>query len=157
MLSRIKRYFEQRLLPDQEADEKTRARELQRATAALLIEVAKADFEQDDVERAAILATLRETFDLDEAMLEELVELAQAASKEANDVYQFTQLANEHYSYADKTKLVEYLWRVAFADGRLDRYEEQFIRKVAGLLHVSHLDFIKAKVDVMSAIDSENG
>ncbi|MCB1647818.1 MAG: TerB family tellurite resistance protein, partial [Pseudomonadales bacterium] len=62
-----------------------------------------------------------------------------------NDLFQFTELVNDHYTYEQKCSLVENLWQVAFADGRLDKYEEQFIRKVAGLLHLAHSDFMKAK------------
>lgn len=121
----------------------------------MLIELARADFEEDDLEHALILAMLRDTFDLDEDVLQELVSLAGTATETANDVYQFTQLVNEHYNYEDKQQLIQNLWRVAFADGRLDRYEEQFIRKVSGLLHVAHSDFIKAKVDALAQMESE--
>lgn len=41
---------------------------------------------------------------------------------------------------------MELLWRVAFADGRLDRYEEHLIRRIADLLHLPHRDFIRAKL-----------
>ena len=68
----------------------------------------------------------------------------------------FTQLVNEHYNYEDKEKLIENLWSVAYADGRLDRYEEQFIRKVAGLIHVAHGDFIKAKVSVLERLEQND-
>jgi len=72
--------------------------------------------------------------------------LAETEAREATDFYQFTQLVNDHYSYQDKVKLMENLWRVAHADGRLDRYEEHFLRRVSGLLHLSHSDFIQTKI-----------
>ncbi len=156
MIDNIKRFFEQQLLPGDDADEETRNIGIQQATAALLIELAKADFEQDDIERAVITAMLRDTFDLSEEMLGELMSLADEATSDAHDVYQFTQLVNEHYNYEDKEKLIENLWSVAYADGRLDRYEEQFIRKVAGLIHVAHGDFIKAKVSVLERLEQND-
>ncbi len=152
MIERIKQYFEQQLVHD--GDNEVDEDNLRRATAALLIEVAKADFDEDDMERAVIFAMLRDTFDLEADVLEELVALAEETTNDAHDVYQFTQLVNEHYDYANKTRLIENLWTVAYADGRLDRYEEQFIRKVAGLLHVAHNDFIKAKVEVLKRLES---
>ena len=151
----IKKFFQERLLPDQAAHPHDRERGIQYATAALLLEVAKSDFEQDELERAVVLAMLRDTFDLDDDTLQELVQSAETATREATDVYQFTMLVNEFYNYDDKTRLIENLWRVAYADGRLDRYEEQFIRKIAGLLYVGHPDFIKAKIDVLESINSE--
>tara|TARA_B110000977_G_scaffold193789_1_gene269292 strand:+ start:762 stop:1226 length:465 start_codon:yes stop_codon:yes gene_type:complete len=147
MLDKIKRFFDEKLLPlNGDGDSDDNARSLQFAMAALLLELARADFDADDQERDLIMSLLRDTFALDEADLLELLELAGAASDEANDVFQFTQLVNQHYHHDDKIHLVEQLWRVAFADGRLDKYEEQFIRKLSGLLHVAHSDFIKAKL-----------
>lgn len=152
MLDSIKRFFDKNLRPEDADDQETREREIRCAAAALLIEMARADFQEDDLERALILAMLRDTFDLEDNVLDELVKMADAALDEAHDVYQFTQLVNDHYSYDDKQNLIAKLWHVAYADGRLDRYEEQFIKKVAGLLHVSHPDLIKAKVGVMTEL-----
>ena len=100
---------------------------------------------------------LRDTFDLDDALLDELLSIAETAAVEANDVFQFTQLVNEHYHYDSKIRLIENLWEVAYADGRLDKYEEQFIRKVSGLIHIAHSDFIKAKVEVLEKIETREG
>jgi uncharacterized tellurite resistance protein B-like protein len=151
MIDAFKKFFERALMPDPQSDDKTPG--IQYATAALLIEMARADFDADDLERALIMAMLRDTFDLDEDLLAELVRLAETGAEEAVDVYQFTQLVNEHYSFDDKTQLIRNLWRVAYADGRLDRYEEQFLRKVAGLLHIPHADFIKAKLEVLASLE----
>lgn len=152
----IKKFFHERLMPDHAADPTQRSRDIQHATAALLLEVAEADFQQDELERAVVVAMLRDTFDLDEESLQSLVAMAETATRDATDVYQFTMLVNEYYNYEDKTRLIENLWRVAYADGRLDRYEEQFIRKVAGLIYVAHSDFIKAKIDVLDALNAEH-
>ncbi len=154
MIEQIKRFFEERLHSSDGADEATRAQEIQYASAALLIELARADFQADDLEKAVIMAMLKDTFDMDDDVLAEVVTLAETATEEAHDVFQFTQLVNDHYTYEDKTRLIENLWEVAYADGRLDRYEEQFIRKVAGLLHLAHADFIRAKVDVLKKIEA---
>jgi uncharacterized tellurite resistance protein B-like protein len=43
------------------------------------------------------------------------------------------------------------LWSVAYADDKLDRYEEYYVRKIADLLYISHSDYIKAKLSVMPA------
>ena len=146
MIDDIRKFFAEKLNPPEDASEEERRLGIQYATAALLIEVAKSDFDQDEMERALIFAMLKDTFELLESQLNELVSLADKATEDAHDIYQFTQLVNDAYSYGDKTQLIMNLWRVAFADGRIDRYEEQFIRKVCGLLHVSHSNFIKAKL-----------
>ena len=43
-------------------------------------------------------------------------------------------------------EIIEYLWRVAYADAYIHKYEEYYIRKIADLLHVSHSDYIKTKL-----------
>ena len=146
MIEDIRKFFADKLNPPEDASEEEHRLSIQYATAALLIEVAKSDFDQDEMERGLIFAMLKNTFELRESQLDELVSLADKATQDAHDIYQFTQLVNDAYSYEDKTQLITNLWRVAFADGRIDRYEDHFIRKVSGLLHVAHTDFIKAKL-----------
>ncbi len=144
MNDRLKRFFEEEV-PSDDYDEYAKAVGIQYATAALLIQVANADSEQDELERAVINATLQETFDLEDEMLEKLLGLADDASSADDDIQQIIDLVNEQYGESDKQKLVEYLWLVAFADGRLDRYEEQFIAKVAGLLDLSEENLADAR------------
>lgn len=140
MNDRLKSFFEEELVAAEDADEYEKAVGIQYATAALLIAVSKADDEQDDVERAVINAMLQDTFDLEDEMLEKIVAFAEEATADADGVTQFTSMVNEYYGYNDKAKLVEYLWVVAFADGRLDLYEEQFIAKTAEMLGVTEED-----------------
>ena len=91
---------------------------------------------------------LRDTFDIEGEHLEELMAAADEASSEASDFFQFTSLINEHYDNTQKIALLENLWRVAFADGRLDKYEEQFIRRIAGLINLPPSEFTKTKLRI---------
>lgn len=147
MLRDIKKFFEEKLLI-QDAEEASQERGIEYATAALMIELAKADFEEDDDERKLILDMLRATFDLDGAMLEQLMTTAEQASADASDLFQFTSLVNKHYNNDQKIRLLENLWRVAYVDGRLDKYEEQFIRKIAGLVNLPPSEFTKTKLRI---------
>jgi uncharacterized tellurite resistance protein B-like protein len=151
MLDRIKAFFDEsiKVAVDDPADK--RATEIELAAAALLIEVARTDGGAGDVENHTVLESLRRAYALPDDALAELVCLAGEAAEDATDLYQFTRLVNDDYSFADKLTLVEDLWKVAFADGHLDRFEEQFIRRIAGLLHVSHADFIKTKLRAKDA------
>jgi uncharacterized tellurite resistance protein B-like protein len=114
MLKDIKKFFSENLDPESSTDTK---HTIEYATAALLIELAKADFEEDQVERTLIIAMLRDTFDLSQKEIDELVSFAETGSEEANDLFQFTQLVNQHYSHTDKITLVENLWLVAQVRG----------------------------------------
>jgi uncharacterized tellurite resistance protein B-like protein len=142
VLGRLRAYFRDHLAPDADDDPEHR-RHL--AAAALLIEIARADFEFDDEEQAAIRAVLHDALDLPEAEIDELVDLASEESRDATSLHQFTRLVNESHSVDQKRRLMEDLWRVAYADGRIDKYEEQLLRRIAELLHLRHPEFMKAK------------
>ena len=142
MLGRLQSYFRERLAPGADDDPEHR-RNL--AAAALLIEVARADFEFDDDEQRAIETLLEQTLHLTSEEIAELVRLAHDESRDATSLHQFTRLVNESHSLDDKKRLMEALWRVAYADGRLDKYEEQLLRRIADLLHLRHAEFMRAK------------
>ena len=117
----------------------------QLASAALLIEVAKADDSFDTRERETLLQTLKDTFALDAQSLEELEELASERSSEAVSLHEFTRQIVETASPDERIALIEQMWRVAYADGRVDKYEEYLIRKVADLIYVAHGDLMRTK------------
>jgi uncharacterized tellurite resistance protein B-like protein len=145
MLKKIRLFFESELNINQADSSKDRQKGIQLATAALLIELINADAEIDGREWESLKNTLQQTFALDKESLQELISLAHESLQDSTDLYQFTQLINKHYEYEDKFRLLECMWRVAHADGRIDRFEEHLIRKIAGLIHVAHSDFIRAK------------
>ncbi|MCC6708648.1 MAG: TerB family tellurite resistance protein [Gammaproteobacteria bacterium] len=116
------------------------------AVAALLLEVARADDTVDDAERREVLAAIARFCDLDEKDLDTLMTTAAEAVDAAVSFYDFTSTVNERLSREQKMDLLEMMWRVAQADGRVDHYEEYYIRKLSDLLYLSHGDFIRAKL-----------
>ena len=117
----------------------------QLASAALLIEVAKADADFSDGERAALLKLLRNTFDLDDEGLAALESLAAERSSDAVSLHEFTRVIVDACEPEERCQLVGLMWQVAFSDDHLDKYEEHLIRKVADLLYVSHSDLMRRK------------
>ncbi len=150
MFSSITQFFSSRLQISVEVTEDTLAHSLQVATAALLIELTRADFEVKHVEQQAVLAALRKAFALDDAELQQLVTLADAETRQSSCLFEFTSLIDKHYSVTDKQRIIELMWQVAAVDGELEKYEEHLIRKVTDLLHLTHSDFIKAKHKVLA-------
>lgn len=142
MISRLQAFFREHLAPDAD-DDPAHRRNL--AAAALLIEIARADFDFGDSEEQAISQVLMGTLDLGADEVAEIVELAHEESREATSLHQFTRLINDSHELEDKKRLMTALWQVAYADGRLDKYEEQLLRRIAELLHLRHPEFIQAK------------
>lgn len=144
MIDRIQDFFRNRIAPRQDADEEAAYR-VRLATAALFIEMTKADFEIKDEETAAVLVAVRSILQISEEEARHLLTLAEAEVQESVSLYEFTRLVNDGFSPERKKEIVELLWRIAFADSRLEVHEEFLVRKVARLLHVPHRDFIDAK------------
>jgi len=121
---------------------------LELASAALLFEISRADEDISKIEKHEIASALRRVFSLEEQELQNLLGAADSTVSEAVSLYEFTDVLNEKFDREQKIKLIEMLWRVAFADDTLDKHEEYYVRKIAELLHVSHKDYIKTKLRV---------
>lgn len=143
MLASIRDFFQTQLqdAPAKPLDEQ----KIRLACAALLIEVAVIDNEFDGEELASVKAILHREFDVSEENLDELVTMAHHECSESTSMYGFTQLVNQYCSFEEKFDLIAHMWRIAYADGDLDKYEEYLIRKVADLIHLGHGEFIRAK------------
>ena len=120
---------------------------LDKACSALLIEVAYADKMFDESEINSLRESLKETYDIDEQIIDELISEAKKTVDESTSLYEYTRVVNDEFDYADKLELLSRIWKLAFADGNLDKYEDHLIRKISDLIHISHSDFIKIKLD----------
>ena len=120
--------------------------ELILAACILLLEVSKSDDSFDDIEKEKILSILKQNFNLNTQQTNFLFKIADKKNDEMISLYEWTAKINELCSYSDKKKLMRFLWDVAYADGRIDKYEDYTIRKISDLLYVKHSDFIKAQL-----------
>ena len=151
MLKSIKHFFDTQLAPDAKAVKRNPQHAIRLAVAALLTEVIESDYENSPQERDAMLAIVRDHFGLEPQEASELVSLAAAAHAESTDYFQFTRLINKSYNQRQKIRVIEDLWRVAYADDKLDKYEEYQLRKIADLLYIPHSIFIQTKLKVTEA------
>jgi uncharacterized tellurite resistance protein B-like protein len=145
VLSRLQEFFSEHLASGADPDPQHR---LNLAAAALLIEIARADVAVGEDEARLIETLLMETLELGAGEVGEIVQLAREEVEEGTSLHQFTHLINRHFEVAEKIRLMEQLWRVAWSDGRLDRYEEHLLRRIAELLHLRHGEFIRARLAV---------
>lgn len=142
MLDGIRSFFGERIDPDRAGDPEAR---LRLAAAALMVEVMRADFDAAEVEKAEVLAAVQRQLSLTEGETAELVALAEEETEGTVCLYEFTRLIHDSFDAERKGRLLEELWRVAFADRVVEAQEEFLIRKIARLLHVPHADFIAAR------------
>ncbi|QID17994.1 TerB family tellurite resistance protein [Nitrogeniibacter mangrovi] len=130
--------------------------DLQLATAALLIEMKRADGKLATAEDVALRAALRQEFGLDRLALDALIEEAEAEARDAPGYYAFTHRINDGFSQAQKLRVMEYLWRIALADGHLAAHENHLMRKLADLIHIGHGDYHAAKARARAYLDAQS-
>lgn len=143
VFSKLKSLFAQEETSEQ--DDKAR---VHLACAALMTEVATIDRHFDQAEQETLIEIVCKQFELNESEANDLKELANTERNDATSLHQFTSLVNEHCSHEEKFELIKSMWKIAYADGHLDKYEEYIVRRVSELIYVDHSDFIRAKVTV---------
>lgn len=139
---------------DDESSPQSDERSLRVATAALLVEMARADFSEDGIEHEEITRALRQHFALDVAAAEDLLRRASTSADRSVSLHEFTSLLHEQLEPREKQQIVEMLWRVALADAVLDKHEDYLVRKIADLLYVSHGDLVRLKHRVLGELDA---
>ena len=128
-------------------DEGEGKRAIQLATAALLMEVASADYNISEVERDTIRSIVEEKYAVsaDEAL--EIAHRAEQDTRHVTSLYPFTRMLNAECDLQERAEIVSMLWKVTAADGVIDAHEEHLVRKIADLLYVPHSQFIRARLD----------
>jgi uncharacterized tellurite resistance protein B-like protein len=148
MLNAIRDFFDRHIGAAPATNER---HTIELATAALLVEVARIDQDSSADEKTAVLRAVREKFELTHEEAERLIALAEEEMKQASDYFQFTSLINRRFTHEQKQRVIELMWRVAYSDANLSAHENHLMRKVADLLHISHGDYIAAKMRAQGA------
>lgn len=149
MLSKIRNFFLENVSIDEKITEKHDINtKVAIATCVLLLEMANTDEEFSDIEISKIESLMKNEFGLSAEKLQEIIQLAEEARQESHDLWQFTNLINENYTRPQKIQLIELVWRVVYADGKVDKYEEYLVRKLSNLLDLKHKEMIEAKLQV---------
>ena len=133
-------------------DYSDKSKRVQIATCALFIEVANSDDEFSDDERELIFDLMKNEYDLSEEEIHELMELSHEQIAESVSLYEFTDIINKNFNPAEKYAVLKNLWRLILVDGKLDKHEEYFVRKISNNLNLEHKDLIAAKMEVKKEI-----
>jgi uncharacterized tellurite resistance protein B-like protein len=119
------------------------------ATCAILLEMAKIDGEFNDSERQNIISIFKNKYDLADDEIAALIEASEEELERSIDLWQFTKQINKNYTPDEKIGIIETIWQVAYADGRLDKHEDYLIHKLSAILNISHKHLIDAKLKVL--------
>jgi uncharacterized tellurite resistance protein B-like protein len=108
--------------------------------AVLMVYAAQLDGRLDEAERQVVAALLQKRFALAPAAAAALVEDADRRARETTDLYSLTRDIKDGLELAERIGVIEMLWQVVYADGMVNAYESNLVRRVAGLLYVSDVE-----------------
>jgi uncharacterized tellurite resistance protein B-like protein len=152
MIAKLKKLLASRKDTDTAAGDEA----LKLASAALLIEAACMDGHADDVEISTVTALLGDHFDLSADEAGELVDAGREALTNSVELYGFTRTIKERFNHEDRVRMIEMLWKVAYADGILHDFEANLVRRICGLIYVPDRESGDARKRVLERLDLAN-
>jgi len=123
------------------------------AAAALLVHTAAIDGNISDLERDKLHAVIKRQFGLDEATTDELLAEATEAEHDSIDLYHFTSLINRSLDEEGRRRVVEMMWEIIYADGRVTEFESNLIWRAADLLGISS----RERIELGQRVASQRG
>jgi len=115
------------------------------ASCAILLEMAESDQDFDTEERRLIESMLQERYSLGAEEVKALIEQTERERTRHSDLFPFTHAITQRYTPDEKRNLLVMVWRVIFADGRLNPYEDQLAHRLQRMLAVNHSLLMEAK------------
>jgi uncharacterized tellurite resistance protein B-like protein len=152
MINRIKSFFVDHGARTESADKHHSVDEFHLAAAALLVHAASVDDHFGEDERAMIMSLVETRLELSHTEALALFDAARAAADRSIQLHGFTQAVKNGFSYDERVELIEMLWEVVYADGKLDEFESQLMRRIGGLIYVDDRDRGIARKRVLERI-----
>ena len=154
MIDLIKEFFERHPQGGPEDQAREESHDVRVATGALFLEMANIDGTYSKSEQQSIMTILKKEYHLSDECVDALLEASDEQLKGSIDYWQFTNLINKNYSTAEKLRIIEMVWKIAYTDGTLDKHEDYFVHKLAKLLHLTHKQLIDAKLKIIYGDDT---
>lgn len=149
MIDLVKKFFDRHTEDLPNGNKRERPHDIQMATCALLLEMANMDDEFTDSERENIILILKNSYNLPDEDVTALIEATEEELKGSIDLWRFTTLINKNYSIEEKIQIIEMVWKIAYADGTLNKHEDYLVHKMAKLLRLTHKQLIDAKLKII--------
>jgi uncharacterized tellurite resistance protein B-like protein len=121
------------------------------ATAVLIVQITRCDFEISEDERRAVIDAVQHALHVTPEESEQIARFAGVQAERAPRIREYTELIDKRCTLEQKKRILEALWRVAFADAEILAHEEYLVRKIADLLHLTTADLIEAKIKAREA------
>lgn len=155
MLTKLEQLIQNTFTFDEEDSSEQLDQKLKVATTVLFLEMAYIDFNLATEEEEHISNTLVELFKLKQDQVQELLEVAREERNNKHDIWTFAGLIKTNFTRKQKMDILEKLWMLIFADGKVDKFEDRLIRKISNLLGLEHGEMISTKIKVKNALNIE--
>jgi uncharacterized tellurite resistance protein B-like protein len=153
LITNIQKFFDRHIARSDKNLAADPQRRLHLAAAALLIETARVDYAEDPKELEQIQQLLQSHFNLGEEDTAALISLAELEADQMTSYFQFTSIINKECDIHDKAQILKLMWQIAYADGRIDKFEQHMLGKIASLLYIPREQMVAAK----RAAENESG
>ena len=119
--------------------------EIELTAAVLAYEIARSDGDVSSDELSVLMEEIELIAKKVGKEKTEILKIVETYSQDSVSFHEFIEDINKNYSKDQKLSLVKFLWKTAYADGRLDVDEERLVRRVADLIKIKDLEVLKLK------------
>ncbi len=147
MLGNLKNIFSK---PNEILDSSSNKLVLEKAVSSLLIEAAMADGEFSDIEKKHIKSVLYDLFSFNDELIEDLIGETEQVVKQSSQLYGFSKTLRDSMEYQERLEIIQMMWEISYADGKLDDFEANLIRRASGLLYIDDIDCGTARKNAIS-------
>ena len=119
--------------------------EIELTAAVLAYELARSDGEITEEELSLLMSEIQKIAKKVGKSEKEILKIIEVYSKDSVSFYEFVEDINENYSKQEKLDLLYFMWKMAYADNKLDVDEEKLIRRMANLIKIKDIEVLKLK------------
>jgi len=119
--------------------------EIELTASVLAYEIARIDGEISNEELSLLIEEIKKISKKVNKNFNEILKIVEIYSKDSVSFYEFVEDINKNYDKEEKLSLLNFMWKIAYADGKLDVDEEKLIRRLADLIKIKDIDVLKLK------------
>tara|TARA_B100000242_G_scaffold71270_1_gene45131 strand:+ start:1922 stop:2356 length:435 start_codon:yes stop_codon:yes gene_type:complete len=119
--------------------------DIELTASVLAYEIARSDGHISDDELSILMKEIKKISDKVGKDKDEILKIVEIYSKDSVSFHEFIEDINSNYSKEQKIELLDFMWKTAYADGKLDVDEERLIRRVADLIKIKDIEVLKLK------------
>ena len=119
--------------------------EVELTAAVLAYEIARSDGDIDEKELSVLMSEIEVIAEKVGKNKHEILKIIEIYSKDSVSFYEFVEDINKNYSKDEKLNLLKFMWKMAYADNKLDVDEERLIRRMADMITIKDMEVLKLK------------